>query len=170
MDKKWIKSWSVAKSMQTKWWRTHNINKMHSMHRISTLKAVNNIYNICGIYWSQYFCMISYMIILCQLFTESGSAICTFYLSSMCSKGAACPFRHVKGDRTIVCKHWLRGLCKKGDDCEFLHEYDMSKMPECYFYSKFGKLQHIIHIYTLQSVLSLGSNLTTNFVTFDIIV
>lgn len=57
----------------------------------------------------------------------------------MCAKGAACPFRHVKGDRTIVCKHWLRGLCKKGDDCEFLHEYDMSKMPECYFYSKFGR-------------------------------
>ena len=43
-----------------------------------------------------------------------------------------------RGDRTVVCKHWLRGLCKKGDDCEFLHEYDMSKMPECYFYQKFG--------------------------------
>ena len=40
------------------------------------------------------------------------------------------PFRHVRGDKTIVCKHWLRGLCKKGDGCEFLHEYDMSKMPE----------------------------------------
>jgi len=39
-----------------------------------------------------------------------------------------------------VCKHWLRGLCKKGDQCEFLHEYDMTKMPECYFYSKFGEL------------------------------
>lgn len=38
----------------------------------------------------------------------------------------------------MVCKHWLRGLCKKGDQCEFLHEYDMTKMPECYFYSKFG--------------------------------
>jgi hypothetical protein len=37
-----------------------------------------------------------------------------------------------------ICKHWLRGLCKKGDNCEFLHEYDLSKMPECYFYSKFG--------------------------------
>lgn len=24
-----------------------------------------------------------------------------------------------------------------GDSCEFLHEFDMSKMPECYFYSKF---------------------------------
>lgn len=54
-----------------------------------------------------------------------------------CDKGASCPFRHIRGDRTIVCKHWLRGLCKKGDQCEFLHEFDMTKMPECYFYSRF---------------------------------
>lgn len=47
--------------------------------------------------------------------------------------------RHVRGDRTVVCKHWLRGLCKKGDQCEFLHEYDMTKMPECYFYARFSK-------------------------------
>uniref|UniRef100_A0A8C4SI55 Cleavage and polyadenylation specificity factor subunit 4 n=1 Tax=Erpetoichthys calabaricus TaxID=27687 RepID=A0A8C4SI55_ERPCA len=51
-----------------------------------------------------------------------------------------CPFRHISGEKTVVCKHWLRGLCKKGDQCEFLHEYDMTKMPECYFYSKFGPL------------------------------
>ena len=50
-----------------------------------------------------------------------------------------CPFHHISGEKTVVCKHWLRGLCKKGDQCEFLHEYDMTKMPECYFYSKFGK-------------------------------
>ncbi|XP_026684958.1 cleavage and polyadenylation specificity factor subunit 4-like [Diaphorina citri] len=25
-----------------------------------------------------------------------------------------------------------------GDQCEFLHEYDMTKMPECYFYSRFN--------------------------------
>lgn len=37
-----------------------------------------------------------------------------------------------------MCKHWLRALCKKGDSCEFLHEYDMTKMPECYFYSRFN--------------------------------
>ena len=55
-----------------------------------------------------------------------------------CEKGSACPFRHIRGDRTIVCKHWLRGLCKKGDQCEFLHEFDMKKMPECYFYSRFN--------------------------------
>lgn len=69
---------------------------------------------------------------------KSGSSICDFYLNGACSKGAACPFRHVKGDRTVVCKHWLRGLCKKGDQCEFLHEFDMTKMPECYFYSRFN--------------------------------
>lgn len=54
--------------------------------------------------------------------------------------GAMCPFRHISGEKTVVCKHWLRGLCKKGDQCEFLHEYDMTKMPECYFYSKFGSV------------------------------
>uniref|UniRef100_T1JBL3 Cleavage and polyadenylation specificity factor subunit 4 n=1 Tax=Strigamia maritima TaxID=126957 RepID=T1JBL3_STRMM len=69
---------------------------------------------------------------------KSGAAVCEFYARTTCSKGAACPFRHVKGDRTVVCKHWLRGLCKKGDQCEFLHEYDMTKMPECYFYSRFN--------------------------------
>jgi len=70
---------------------------------------------------------------------KSGAAICTFHLNNSCMKGITCPFRHVRGDRTVVCKHWLRGLCKKGDDCEFLHEFDMSKMPECYFFSKFGQ-------------------------------
>lgn len=68
---------------------------------------------------------------------KSGAAVCVFHLKGTCSRGNACPFRHIKGDRTIVCKHWLRGLCKKGDACEFLHEYDMTKMPECYFYSRF---------------------------------
>uniref|UniRef100_A0A1B6DZ05 Cleavage and polyadenylation specificity factor subunit 4 n=1 Tax=Clastoptera arizonana TaxID=38151 RepID=A0A1B6DZ05_9HEMI len=69
---------------------------------------------------------------------KSIAAVCEFYPKGICSKGSACPLRHVKGDRTIVCKHWLRGLCKKGDLCEFLHEYDMTKMPECYFYSRFN--------------------------------
>ena len=48
--------------------------------------------------------------------------------------------RRPRPTQTIVCKHWLRGLCKKGDQCEFLHEYDMSKMPECYFYTRFSEL------------------------------
>ncbi|XP_075212924.1 cleavage and polyadenylation specificity factor subunit 4 [Lycorma delicatula] len=69
---------------------------------------------------------------------KSIAAVCEFFPKGTCSKGPSCPLRHVRGDRTIVCKHWLRGLCKKGDQCEFLHEYDMTKMPECYFYSRFN--------------------------------
>lgn len=68
---------------------------------------------------------------------KSGAAVCVYYLKGKCDRDWRCPFRHVKGERTIVCKHWLRGLCKKGDQCEFLHEYDLTKMPECYFYSRF---------------------------------
>lgn len=70
---------------------------------------------------------------------KSGAAVCEYFMRNMCNRGALCPFRHTKGEKTVVCKHWLRGLCKKGDQCEFLHEYDMTKMPECYFYSKFGE-------------------------------
>ncbi|NXQ39681.1 CPSF4 factor, partial [Catharus fuscescens] len=43
------------------------------------------------------------------------------------------------GAKPAVCKHWLRGLCKRGDSCDFLHDYDATRMPECYFYSKFGE-------------------------------
>uniref|UniRef100_A0A8C1ZP33 Cleavage and polyadenylation specificity factor subunit 4 n=1 Tax=Cyprinus carpio TaxID=7962 RepID=A0A8C1ZP33_CYPCA len=70
---------------------------------------------------------------------KSGAAVCEFFMRAACIKGGMCPFRHISGEKTVVCKHWLRGLCKKGDQCEFLHEYDMTKMPECYFYSKFGE-------------------------------
>ncbi|CAH0387928.1 unnamed protein product [Bemisia tabaci] len=69
---------------------------------------------------------------------KSIAAVCKFFPKGTCIKGSACPLRHVRDDRTVVCKHWLRGLCKKGDQCEFLHEYDMTKMPECYFYSRFN--------------------------------
>ncbi|XP_065846613.1 cleavage and polyadenylation specificity factor subunit 4-like isoform X2 [Oscarella lobularis] len=69
---------------------------------------------------------------------KSGAAVCEFYLRKACARSALCPFRHRSGDKSVVCKHWLRGLCKKGDLCEFLHEYDMTKMPECYFFSKYG--------------------------------
>lgn len=37
-----------------------------------------------------------------------------------------------------MCKHWLRGLCKKGAGCEFMHEYHLRKMPECWFFAKYG--------------------------------
>ncbi|CAM4647949.1 unnamed protein product [Lepidochelys olivacea] len=70
---------------------------------------------------------------------KSGASVCEFFLRGLCAKGLMCPFRHIHGEKTVVCKHWLRGLCKRGDQCEFLHEYDMTKMPECYFYSKFGE-------------------------------
>lgn len=71
---------------------------------------------------------------------ESTAAVCQFFNRNDGAEcmAVSCPFRHIRGDRTIVCKHWLRGLCKKGDQCEFLHEYDMTKMPECYFYSRFN--------------------------------
>lgn len=69
---------------------------------------------------------------------QNPGEVCKFFLKGSCTKGSSCPYKHSKSERAVVCKHWLRGLCKKGDSCEFLHEYDLSKMPECYFYSKFG--------------------------------
>jgi cleavage and polyadenylation specificity factor subunit 4 len=69
---------------------------------------------------------------------RSGKAVCLLYNKGLCPNGNYCHLRHLKGEKTVVCKHWLRGLCKKGDDCEFLHEYDLSKMPECFFFSKYN--------------------------------
>jgi hypothetical protein len=46
----------------------------------------------------------------------------------------------IKSSRfNIVCKHWLRGLCKKNADCDYLHEYDLDRMPECWFYTNYGE-------------------------------
>jgi len=70
---------------------------------------------------------------------QESNETCKFFLKGMCMKGNSCPFRHTRAEKAVVCKHWLRGLCKKGDVCEFLHEYDLSKMPECWFFSKFGE-------------------------------
>jgi len=69
---------------------------------------------------------------------KTGAAICVYFINGACRLGNQCPFRHVAGEKSVVCKHWLRGLCKKGDQCEFLHEYDLNKMPECYFFSKYN--------------------------------
>ncbi|XP_062936436.1 putative cleavage and polyadenylation specificity factor subunit 4-like protein [Cynocephalus volans] len=69
---------------------------------------------------------------------KSGSGVCNFFTKGLCEKGKLCPLRHDRGEKMVVCKHWLRGLCTKGDHCKFLHQYDVTRMPECYFYSKFG--------------------------------
>ncbi|EFA84764.1 CCCH-type zinc finger-containing protein [Heterostelium album PN500] len=71
--------------------------------------------------------------------TKDNSEVCRFFLKGNCTKGNDCPYKHSKTEHAVVCKHWLRGLCKKGELCEFLHEYDLAKMPECYFFSKFGE-------------------------------
>merc|ERR1712080_575167 len=42
---------------------------------------------------------------------------------------------------------WLRGLCKKGQKCEFLHEYNLKKMPECWFFSKYGECSNTECLY-----------------------
>ncbi|XP_042658236.1 putative cleavage and polyadenylation specificity factor subunit 4-like protein [Tyto alba] len=68
-----------------------------------------------------------------------GVAVCEFFHRGLCTKGVGCPCRHSGGEKTAVCKHWLRGLCKKGDECDFLHEYDVTKVPKCYFHAKFGE-------------------------------
>ncbi|KAG9302926.1 hypothetical protein G9A89_022343 [Geosiphon pyriformis] len=67
--------------------------------------------------------------------------ICQTYLRGNCQKGSKCEYKHPTNSRekAVVCKHWLRGLCKKGDQCEFLHEFNMRKMPECWFYSRYGE-------------------------------
>ncbi|XP_063819732.1 putative cleavage and polyadenylation specificity factor subunit 4-like protein isoform X2 [Pseudophryne corroboree] len=83
-------------------------------------------------------CQRGSLILPFQGMDKSAAAVCDFFIRGLCRKGPMCPFRHLSGEKTVVCKHWLRGLCKKGDHCEFLHEYDMDRMPECYFYSKFG--------------------------------
>jgi cleavage and polyadenylation specificity factor subunit 4 len=65
--------------------------------------------------------------------------ICRLYVQGFCPMGNNCLDRHsVSSTARIVCKHWLRGLCKKGDGCEFLHEYNLRKMPDCYFFAKHG--------------------------------
>uniref|UniRef100_A0A8C6QSF4 Cleavage and polyadenylation specificity factor subunit 4 n=1 Tax=Nannospalax galili TaxID=1026970 RepID=A0A8C6QSF4_NANGA len=69
---------------------------------------------------------------------KSSSAVCNFFAKGLCEKGSLCPLRHEQGEKRVVCKHWLRGLCRKGDCCNFLHQYDVSRMPVCYFHSKFG--------------------------------
>lgn len=96
-----------------------------------------------------------FCIFLCRIDMIAGpnAELCKFFLRGNCIKGPQCNFKHVvqtsssngstvlrhnPREKAVVCKHWLRNLCKKGDLCEFLHEYDPNKMPECYFFSKYG--------------------------------
>jgi cleavage and polyadenylation specificity factor subunit 4 len=65
--------------------------------------------------------------------------ICQYFLKNQCRMGNKCAFTHPSKTKLVVCKHWLRGLCKKGERCEFLHEYNLKKMPECWFYAKIGE-------------------------------
>ena len=76
---------------------------------------------------------------------ELDRPVCKYYTKGSCMRGGDCPYRHNRSGTTasdsseVVCKHWLRGLCKKAENCEFLHEYDLSKMPACHFFTTFGE-------------------------------
>lgn len=87
------------------------------------------------------------MTILFEGMEKPSADVCKLFLSGKCTRGAACPYSHVhlatkaqNDPEAVVCKHWLRGLCKRGDQCEFLHQYDLSRMPECFFFTKSGAL------------------------------
>lgn len=88
---------------------------------------------------------------------DKDSQICRAALNGHCPLGPKdCPLRHTNPSplnfqpaqqgrdqrdprlMSTVCKHWLRGLCKKSDACEFLHEYNLRRMPECWWYAKNG--------------------------------
>lgn len=63
----------------------------------------------------------------------------SFFSATGCTRGDRCQWRHARNDRLIVCKHYLRGLCKKQDLCDYLHSVDYGRMPECFFFSKYGE-------------------------------
>lgn len=84
---------------------------------------------------------------------DPDKSICKPFLTpSGCPRGSTCPLRHTTPSAAnyvvhptpstiqgrTVCKHWLRGLCKKDAQCEYLHEYNLRKMPECYFFTRHG--------------------------------
>lgn len=85
---------------------------------------------------------------------DADRSICKYYQKGSCMRSSDCPYRHSRGDKAIVCKHWLRGLCKKSDQCEFLHEYDLTRMPNCHFFSTFGSCSNpdcpFLHIKSIE--------------------
>jgi cleavage and polyadenylation specificity factor subunit 4 len=75
--------------------------------------------------------------------TRRRADTCQFFVRGHCPRGPRCGKRHdidmQRRRNAVVCKHWLRALCKKGDQCEFLHEYNLRRMPECWFFTKYGE-------------------------------
>lgn len=68
-------------------------------------------------------------------------------MRGQCRHGQSCQFKHQRAEKSVMCKHWLRGLCKKGEVCEFLHEYNLKKMPECWFFSNYGECSNVECMY-----------------------
>ena len=105
---------------------------------------------------------------------DTDEQLCPDYLASReCPRGAHCPYRHStpaplnfqpkppipqSAHGRTVCKHWLRGLCKKGNQCDFMHEYHLRKMPECWFFAKYGFCSNGDEV----SSVSAPRNLATN--------
>ncbi|KAF7699603.1 Cleavage and polyadenylation specificity factor subunit 4 [Cucumispora dikerogammari] len=77
--------------------------------------------------------------IYCKKFQDNQ---CPFQTTNLMAhirpKEGECPYAHLKLNKCVVCKHWLRKLCKKNNRCQYLHEYNLSRMPECWFFSKYG--------------------------------
>eukprot|EP00906_Rhabdomonas_costata_P009455 RCo013378 len=72
-------------------------------------------------------------------YTRDTREICRMHLKGECLKGHNCPDKHLRPDKAIVCEYWLRGICKKADQCEFMHEFDIRRMPECFYYAIRGE-------------------------------
>lgn len=70
-------------------------------------------------------------------YSVSDPVYCPVYQKGQC-KDRKCKYQHIKLSTAVVCKHWLRGLCKKNERCEFLHEYNLRRMPECFFFNVYG--------------------------------
>ncbi|ORD98703.1 CPSF4 [Hepatospora eriocheir] len=68
--------------------------------------------------------------------SETKPVYCPDYQKNSCKGG--CGLIHIKLATAVVCKHWLKGLCKKNEECTFLHDYDLQKMPECFFFNVYG--------------------------------
>lgn len=69
--------------------------------------------------------------------SETEPVYCPAYQRDQC-RDPNCKYLHTKLSTAVVCKHWLRGLCKKNERCDFLHEFNLRKMPECFFFNVYG--------------------------------